>query len=261
MDEQLFPESQPKSTLHVFLDSSCSSPLPPSPGYPCTAPGSQECPYPSSNCCCGQCEDIFYCASDSTTGVKVWHLRHVCPAGCGEGAQQKHHLWLGLILRHLSSSGVVTSPNYPRNYPNSLAITEKIQVQEGLVIILQFTAFRTTNCNDHLRITDADGTTLVEKACGSSMPTNITSTSNSIEMLFKTDASSTKEGWSVSWSAVTPGMIDHNFRNHISPLNTPYIFPYIPCHIIHNCSKIGLREEDIVQKKSSHLLVVFCRSN
>ena len=43
-------------------------------------------------------------------------------------------------------------------------------------------------------------------ACGSTLPTEINSTSNVINMLFKTDSSNTKEGWSVSWSAVTPGV-------------------------------------------------------
>ena len=127
-------------------------------------------------------------------------------------------LHFSLTLKPLVK-GVVTSPNHPGNYPSLLEQKEKIQVEEGLVIILQFTAFNTANSHDHLRITDGDGTILVGKAYGSAMPTNITSTSNIIEMLFKTDASTSREGWSVSWSAVTPGMFDHNFHNHTSPAN------------------------------------------
>lgn len=74
-----------------------------------------------------------------------------------------------------------------------------------MVILLQFTAFKTVNCNDKLRITDGDGTILLARACGSSLPANIKSASNVIEMFFKTDASNTAKGWSASWSAVTPG--------------------------------------------------------
>ena len=114
-------------------------------------------------------------------------------------------LHFSLTLKPLVK-GVVTSPNHPGNYPSLLEQKEKIQVEEGLVIILQFTAFNTANSHDHLRTTDGDGTILVGKAYGSAMPTNITSTSNIIDMLFRTDASTTREGWSVSWSAVTPGM-------------------------------------------------------
>ena len=107
------------------------------------------------------------------------------------------------------ATGVVTSPNYPDNYPNSLLKTEWIEVEEGLVLSLQFTAFDIeyhSNCNyDHLTITDGDGTTLMEKSCGNYLPSNITSTSNIVKLVFKTDDSVTRPGWSVSWSAVTPG--------------------------------------------------------
>ena len=122
-------ETNASQKLYVFLDSSCPSPHPPTPGHPCTAPGSLECGYPSSNCCCGQCEDVFYCASDSTTGVGIWSLRHVCPAGCGEGELWRHYFQLvlhfSLTLKPLVK-GVVTSPNHPGNYPSLLEQKEKI---------------------------------------------------------------------------------------------------------------------------------------
>ena len=74
-----------------------------------------------------------------------------------------------------------------------------------MVILLRFTAFKTANCHDKLRITDGDGTALLGRACGSSMPTKIKSASNVIEMFFQTDGASSAPGWSASWSAVTPG--------------------------------------------------------
>ena len=113
-------------------------------------------------------------------------------------------LHLSLTLKHLAT-GIVTSPDYPANYPSGLAKPTTIQVEPGRVIRLQFTAFHTANCNDHLAIMDGDGTTLMEKACGASLPTSITSASNTINMLFKTDGSGSAEGWSASWVAVTPG--------------------------------------------------------
>ena len=72
-------------TLRVSLGSFCPSHRPPTLGQNCTDPGALECVYPSDNCCCGQCEEVFFCASDSTTGGGIWQLRHVCPAGCSEG--------------------------------------------------------------------------------------------------------------------------------------------------------------------------------
>jgi len=106
--------------------------------------------------------------------------------------------------------GVVTSPNYPNNYPNYLEKTEKIEVEQGLIVSLEFTAFDIEFGNtcqyDHLTITDGDGTTLMEKSCGSSssLPDAITSTSNIVKLIFSTDSSFAMTGWSVSWSAVAP---------------------------------------------------------
>ena len=116
---------------------------------------------------------------------------------------------------------MVTSPNHPGNYPNNLEKTETIQVEQGLTITLEFTSFNIeydSTCRyDHLTITDGDGTTLMEKSCGStsggdvviggesigsSLPPAITSRSNTINLLFTTDGSSTRSGWSVSWRAV-----------------------------------------------------------
>ena len=107
------------------------------------------------------------------------------------------------------ATGVVTSPNYPGNYPNNLEKTETIQVEEGLIISLQFTAFDIepdSTCHfDHLTITDGDGTTLMEKSCGNPIPAAIRSTSNIVKLVFITDVWGTMTGWSVRWSAVTPG--------------------------------------------------------
>ena len=104
---------------------------------------------------------------------------------------------------------MVTSPNYPDNYPNNHQKTDTIQVEEGLIISLQFTAFDIANFEslDYLTITDGDGTTLMEKSCGNSLPASIRSTSNIIKLVFITDFynGDPYSGWSVSWSAVTPG--------------------------------------------------------
>ena len=134
------------------------------------------------------------------------------------------------MKRILFSTGEVTSPNYPNNYPNFLEKTQTIRVEEGLILSLLFTAFDIDTCSncdsscrsDHLTITDGDGTTLMEKSCGSlsigdyvvivggqsigsSLPAAITSTSNIVKLVFITNRQHTRSGWSVSWIAVTPG--------------------------------------------------------
>ena len=125
--------------------------------------------------------------------------------------------------------GIVTSPNYPNNYPDRLDNTELVQVEQGMILSIEFVAFDIDfdpvlcdlNCNcDHLTITDGDGTILMSKTCGSSsngsaifegrligssLPPLIISRSNSISIGFKTGSLGSKSGWSISWKAVLPG--------------------------------------------------------
>ena len=75
---------------------------------------------------------------------------------------------------------------------------------------MQFTAFdvesHSTCSYDHVTIKNGDGTTLMEKTCGSSLPAALTSTSNTVEIYFHSDGSgSTESGWRLTWRAVTPG--------------------------------------------------------
>ena len=135
-----------------------------------------------------------------------------------------------LRLERLLVTGFVTSPNFPGEYPNNLAKTQTIQVEQGQILSLQFTAFDTKgdilNCvSNYLTITDGDGTTLMEKSCGSSsvgnvniggqnvgssLPPNVRSRTNVVNFFFKTDAfesgglQDAVTGWSVSWSAISP---------------------------------------------------------
>ena len=74
---------------------------------------------------------------------------------------------------------------------------------------LKFNAFNIeydSSCrDDHLTITDGDGTTLMGLRCGSSLPAAFTSISDTIKIKFVTNSYTTESGWSLSWTAVTPG--------------------------------------------------------
>ena len=103
---------------------------------------------------------------------------------------------------------MVTSPHYPNYYPNNLRQTNTIEVEEGLIVEMQFTAFDVQSYAcfyDHVTIKNGDGTTLMEKTCGSSLPAAVTSTSNIVEIYFHTDSSRSYSGWRLTWRAVTPG--------------------------------------------------------
>ena len=103
----------------------------------------------------------------------------------------------------------MSSPNYPGNYPDNLRKLDIIDVEEGLVVAMQFSAFdvqyESTCLFDHVTIKNGDGTTLMEKTCGSSLPAAVTSTSNRVEIYFHTDYWDSYSGWRLTWRAVTPG--------------------------------------------------------
>ena len=85
-----------------------------------------------------------------------------------------------------------------------------------MILSLRFTAFDirknswdSTCSYDHLTILDGDGTTLMEKSCGSSLPAAITSKTNIVKLVFRTDDGNYDDGftgWSVEWTAMTPGL-------------------------------------------------------
>ena len=91
---------------------------------------------------------------------------------------------------------------------------------------LEFTHFAVywgSTCQyDYVKITDGDGTTLMDNSCGYSDPSSyglsigswyfqpptITTKTNTVEIFFHTDGVNTHIGWSFIWSAVTPGSKD-----------------------------------------------------
>ena len=110
-------------------------------------------------------------------------------------------------------TGVVTSPNYPNNYPANFKRSETIGVGEGQIISLRFTTFEilystSWQCElDFLTIKDNNGTTLMDDSCGSSLPTAIFSSTNIVELLFKTGRYFPRwSGWKAIWSTVSLGL-------------------------------------------------------
>ena len=102
------------------------------------------------------------------------------------------------------STGVVTSPNYPCNYPKKLNRLTTITAQEGMVVELEFTAFNTYSGSDTLTILDNDGTVLSKEINGDCLPPKMWSRTNVVHLRFVTDSGGTRTGWSANWASVAP---------------------------------------------------------
>ena len=136
-----------------------------------------------------------------------------------------------LEFKLVVGAGGFSSPGFPKKYPDNLEKPDAVQVKQGLILELQFTAFEIECKYDHLTITDADGTTLMEKSCGSIKPANITSTTNIINVLFSSYSvqlylgdrrNDVTTGWKVNWRAVEPG----GWQRRVSFLSSSLSLPF-----------------------------------
>ena len=83
--------------------------------------------------------------------------------------------------------------------------TETITVKEGMVVVLEFTAFNTEAKYDKLTIRDGDGTILMEERSGECLPGKIWSRTNVVHLQFYTSRwGTTRTGWNATWAASTP---------------------------------------------------------
>uniref|UniRef100_A0A672HTS6 Cubilin (intrinsic factor-cobalamin receptor) n=1 Tax=Salarias fasciatus TaxID=181472 RepID=A0A672HTS6_SALFA len=105
-----------------------------------------------------------------------------------------------------SPTGTIVSPGHPNNYPHGANCTWYISVAPGNLIRLTFESFnleRHDNCKfDYLEVYD-NGTVQtgnrIGRYCGQTVPPSITSTDNLLTLLFVTDKSFSKEGFSASY--------------------------------------------------------------
>ena len=123
------------------------------------------------------------------------------------------------------TKGEVASPNHPGNYPipHGLDKKEQITVDSGKILRLEFTHFAVsiggsinTCSDDFVKITDGDGTTLMDNSCGFSdlvdpshswyfQPPIITTKTNKVEIYFHTNDNTARPGWSLRWTALAEG--------------------------------------------------------
>jgi len=103
-------------------------------------------------------------------------------------------------------SGSIQSDNYPKDYPVDQDKTYEISVAAGKTIKMTFAAFSLEAHNrcgwDYLKIEDGNGSTLLDKSCGSVKPATITSKTNKVKVIFHSDYSVTSTGFKIDWVSV-----------------------------------------------------------
>ena len=116
----------------------------------------------------------------------------------------------------MPKSGVLTSPNYPKSYPNNHDSTQTIKVAAGKTIRYNFTDFKTERNYDYVQLVGDDGIDLTYllsgKCCGprsSAMSkseweqlatSGFYSKSNIMHVKFHTDSSGQSSGWRMEWT-------------------------------------------------------------
>ena len=145
------------------------------------------CELSGTKCCdSGELLNVFC----SCIASGVWYYNQVlyCKLECKaldilESVLNPNFVALQMKWPHYClSTGVVTSPNYPCNYPKNLNRTTTITAKEGMVVELEFTAFNTKSGRDTLTILDNDGFVLSQERSGDCLPPKMWSRTNVVHL-------------------------------------------------------------------------------
>ncbi|KAM6215214.1 cubilin [Rhynchocyon petersi] len=112
---------------------------------------------------------------------------------------------------YTEETGILTSPNFPNNYPNNWECIYTITVATGQQIALHFTNFSLEesigHCADFVEIRDGGYETspLLGTFCGSTLPPLIISHSNKLRINFTSDLLYSRSGFSAYWDGSATG--------------------------------------------------------
>ena len=106
-----------------------------------------------------------------------------------------------------SSSGYVTSPNYPDNYANFESICWVIIPPVDYVVSLSFNHFDTELKFDYVRVFDGTSTNspLLLSASGNTIPSDVTSSANEMLIVFSSDAAIARSGFEAVFNSILFG--------------------------------------------------------
>ncbi|XP_053254903.1 CUB and sushi domain-containing protein 2 isoform X3 [Podarcis raffonei] len=102
-------------------------------------------------------------------------------------------------------SGRILSPGYPTPYDHNLNCVWTIEAEAGCTIGLHFMVFHTEEFHDVLRIWDGpvEKGILLKEVSGSTLPSDVHSTFNSVVLQFNTDFFTSKQGFAIQFSVST----------------------------------------------------------
>uniref|UniRef100_A0A8C5PBH1 Cubilin n=1 Tax=Leptobrachium leishanense TaxID=445787 RepID=A0A8C5PBH1_9ANUR len=111
---------------------------------------------------------------------------------------------------YTEATGVITSPNYPNNYPNDKECTYTISVEQNKQILLNFTSFALngySDCYDFVEIRDGayEISPLIGRFCQQSPPPVIISHSRNLWIKFRSDSYGAAGGFSAHWDSALTG--------------------------------------------------------
>ncbi|CUR30049.1 CUB domain-containing protein [Caenorhabditis elegans] len=118
-------------------------------------------------------------------------------------------------ILHNSEFDIITSPNFPYNYPDNISCAFLIKVSADRLISFQFVAFNTEDGYDVVSVYDGANTSapLIGHYSGKNMPAPITSTSNTLYLCFSSDLVTNFSGFSGLYTS----FVSNNFKRGVLP--------------------------------------------
>ncbi|KAM5163755.1 CUB and sushi domain-containing protein 1 [Mantella aurantiaca] len=153
----------------------------------------------------------------------------------------------------MESSGVILSPGYPENYPNSQTCSWSIKVEPGYTISLFVDMFQSEKQFDELEVFDGSSgqNPLIVALSGNlTGQQNFTSKSNTVFLRWSTDHATNKRGFKIRYSAAYCSL--HSVLNNGGILNKTGIEPGSKVYYYCNpgYQMIGNRNTTCIRKRN-----------
>ena len=106
-----------------------------------------------------------------------------------------------------SASGTISSPNYPDSYNELASVCWIVSPPVGYVVTLSFNTFATEFNFDLVRVFDGNSTKSPRllSASGNTIPSDVTSSSNAMLIVFSSDLGSVRPGFQATFNSILTG--------------------------------------------------------